>query len=206
MKRISSEDIKEMDSRFRAHLVNSCTGYKSANLIATKSENGIENVAVFSSITHLGSHPPLIGFVLRPTTVPRNTYENLKQSGKFTINHIQENMIEDAHHTSAKYPKDVSEFDNTSLTPVYRDKFQAPFVAESTIQIACSYVNEYDIKENGCIFIIGAIESIYLLDDFINEDGFVQLDKAASVSINGLDGYASVSLINRFKYARPNDE
>ena len=115
-------------------------------------------------------------------------------------------MIEDAHHTSAKYPKDVSEFDRTSLTPVYKDKFQAPFVAESTIQIACSYVNEYNIEENDCIFIIGAIESIYLLDDYINEDGFVQLDKAASVSINGLDGYASVSLINRFKYARPNDE
>lgn len=195
-----------MDSRFRAHLVNSCTGYKSANLIATKSKNGIENVAVFSSITHLGSHPPLIGFVLRPTTVPRNTYENLKQTGKFTINHIQEYMIEDAHHTSAKYPKDVSEFDRTSLTPVYKDKFQAPFVAESTIQIACSYVNEYNIEENDYIFIIGAIESIYLLDDYINEDGFVQLDKAASVSINGLDGYASVSLINRFKYAHPNDE
>jgi flavin reductase (DIM6/NTAB) family NADH-FMN oxidoreductase RutF len=57
----------------RLNLINSCTGYKSANLIATKSEDGAVNVAIFSSITHLGSNPALIGFIVRPTTVPRNT-------------------------------------------------------------------------------------------------------------------------------------
>jgi flavin reductase (DIM6/NTAB) family NADH-FMN oxidoreductase RutF len=59
----------------RLNLINSCTGYKSANLIATKSVDGAVNVAIFSSITHLGSNPALIGFIVRPT-VPRNTYKN----------------------------------------------------------------------------------------------------------------------------------
>ena len=64
----------------RLNLINSCMGYKSANLIGTISKDGRPNLAVFSSITHLGSDPALIGFILRPTTVPRHTYSNIKET------------------------------------------------------------------------------------------------------------------------------
>ena len=56
---------------------------------------------------HYGSAPPILGFVLRPTTVPRNTYKNIKDTGVYTINHIAQSMVEDAHHTSAKYDKSI---------------------------------------------------------------------------------------------------
>lgn len=69
MKHITAAEIQQMEKIFRLNLVNSCTGYKSANLIATKSQNGNPNVAVFSSVTHLGSDPALLGFVTRPLTV-----------------------------------------------------------------------------------------------------------------------------------------
>ena len=71
--------------------------------IGSISNNGIENVAVFSSVTHIGSSPAILGFFLRPTTVIRNTYENIKATGFYTINHIHNNITKDAHHTSAKY-------------------------------------------------------------------------------------------------------
>ena len=69
---ISKNTISQMEKVERLNLINSCTGYKSANLIATKSESGESNVAIFSSITHLGSDPALLGFIMRPTTVPRD--------------------------------------------------------------------------------------------------------------------------------------
>jgi flavin reductase (DIM6/NTAB) family NADH-FMN oxidoreductase RutF len=56
---ISRDDISQLE-KVERNLINSCTGYKSANLIATKSEDGAVNVAIFSSITHLGSNPALI--------------------------------------------------------------------------------------------------------------------------------------------------
>jgi hypothetical protein len=58
----------------RLNLINSCTGYKSANLIATKSVDGAVNVAIFSSITHLGSNP--VDCTYRPTTVPTQNKSN----------------------------------------------------------------------------------------------------------------------------------
>ena len=111
MKHISQESIQQMDKIRRLNLINSCTGYKSANLIATKSASGESNVAVFSSITHLGSNPSLLGFIVRPNKTLRQTYQNIKETGYFTVNHIISSMISDAHHTSATYEKGLSEFD-----------------------------------------------------------------------------------------------
>ena len=63
---ISNEELENLHHIYRINLINSSSGYKSANLIGTKSSNGIENVAVFSSVTHIGSNPPLLGFFCRP--------------------------------------------------------------------------------------------------------------------------------------------
>ena len=199
----SKEDIHEMDKIFRLNLINSCTGYKSANLLGTKSTHGIPNVAVFSSITHLGSNPPLIGFVLRPTTVPRDTYKNIKDTGLFTVNHIHSEIIADAHHTSAKYPVEVSEFSQTNLEEEYLDDFYAPFVKNAKIRLACRFLNEYKIKENNTLLLVSEIEHLYVNQHIQEEDGWLNLENAKTVTINGLDGYAKPQLIDRFPYARP---
>lgn len=203
MKHFSKEDIDQMSSIYRLNMINSCTGYKSANLIGTQSENGKTNLAVFNSVVHLGSNPPLIGFILRPTSVPRHSHQNMKKNGLFTINHIHQSQIEDAHHTSAKYPEEISEFDQTSLVEEYKEGIKAPFVKNAPLQLGCRYLNEYQIKENDTSIIVGQIEHIFIDEEMLLEDGWVQLDKGGVVTINGLDGYAIPKLIERFTYARP---
>ena len=200
----SRNDIDQMDKIFRLNLINSCTGFKSANLLGTKSLNGVSNVAVFSSITHLGSSPPLIGFILRPTTVPRDTYRNIKDTGVFTANHIYSDIIEDAHHTSAKYPDEVSEFTKTGLEEEFLGDFPAPFVKGAKIRLGCRFLNEYEIKENNTLLLVSAIEHVFIADqDIQQEDGWLKLENANTVAINGLDGYATTSLLDRYAYARP---
>ena len=123
------DQIENLDKIFRINLINSCSGYKSANLIGSISDNGVKNLAVFSSITHLGSNPPLLGFFLRPTEiVPRHTYLNIKQNSYYTINSVQEDFADKAHHTSAKYNRDTSEFDITKFSSETINGFPAPFV------------------------------------------------------------------------------
>ena len=200
----SRTDIDQMDKIFRLNLINSCTGFKSANLLGTKSLNDVSNVAVFSSITHLGSNPPLIGFILRPTTVPRDTYRNIKDTGVFTVNHIYSDIIEDAHHTSAKYPDEVSEFTKTGLEEEFLGDFPAPFVKGAKIRLGCRFLNEYVIKENDTLLLVSAIEHVFVADQNIQqEDGWLKLENANTVAINGLDGYATTRLLDRYAYARP---
>ena len=201
----SKAEIAELNNRYRNNLINSISGYKSANLIGTISKTGTTNLAVFNSIVHLGSNPALLGFILRPTTVPRHSFSNMKENGVFTVNHIAKNQIEAAHHSSAKYPEEISEFDQTELNPVYKNDFAAPFVEGAPVQIACRYVNDYLIEENDTRLVVGAIEGVYIDDKMILDDGWVQLDLGEVVTINGLDGYALPQLIERFPYARPKE-
>ncbi len=200
---ISKEEFCSWKKIPKINLINSCMGYKSANLIGTKSADGTTNLAIFSSLTHLGSDPALLGFILRPTTVPRHTYSNIKETYFFTVNAISSPMIESAHHTSASYSKEISEFDKANLSMEYLDNIQVPFVGESPLKLLCKYVNEYEIIENGTIHIIASIEKIFVDENMLLEDGFVQLDLGQVVSINGLDGYAQPSLLKRLPYARP---
>lgn len=202
MKHISKETISQMDKIEKLNLINSCTGFKSANLIATKSIEGNTNVAIFSSVTHLGSSPSLVGFIVRPTTVPRDTYKNIMETGFFTINHITIDMIADAHHTSANYDSGISEFDKTNLEEEYKEGITIPFVKGSPVQLYCKYVNEYLIKENNTIHIIASIEHVFYNEDLEHKDGWLQIDKGNIVALNGVDGYFLPKLIDRFQHAR----
>ncbi len=197
------DQINDLEKIKKINLINSCSGYKSANLIGTISKEGITNVAVFSSVTHLGSNPPTLGFILRPTTVPRDTYKNILESGVFTINHIFENIIEDAHHTSAKYEEVISEFDITGLEDEYYNDCIAPFVKGSPVQMEMKFIEEYHIKSNNVIHIIAEIKNLYVKDDILNEDGFLDLAKGKVAAINGLDAYAIANNNTRFSYQRP---
>lgn len=190
----------------RLNLINSCMGYKSANLIGTVSKDGVTNLAVFSSITHLGSDPALLGFILRPTTVPRHTYSNLRESGYFSVNAISESFIRSAHQTSANYPKEVSEFEATGITVEWKQGIAVPFVDQSPVQLLCKYLNEYTIHENGTLHVIASIEKIYVNESMLSDDYWIQLDKGGVVSINGLDGYAKTELLERLPYARANKD
>ena len=205
MQHFSKENIDALATRYKNNLINSISGYKSANLIGTKNKAGNTNLAVFNSVVHLGSNPALLGFILRPTTVPRHSYQNIKETGVFTINHINQEQIEGAHHSSAKYAEDISEFDQTNLEAEYKADCLAPFVKGAPVQIACRYVNDYLIKENDTLLVVGAIEHLFVQEEMLLEDGYVQLDKGEVVTVNGIDGYALPQLLARFPYARPKE-
>lgn len=200
---LSRATIDEMPHLFKINLMNSISGYKPANLIATKSEDGISNVTIFSSVVHYGSSPAILGFVLRPTTVPRNTYDNIKKTGFYTINSISENIIEDAHHTSAKYASEISEFDKTDLSEEYKDDFHAPYVKESPLKIGLKFLEEYHIKTNGTILVLGEVTDLYLNDGMLSEDGFLNLSEAKITAIHGLDTYIISGKQKRLSYQRP---
>ncbi|SDT96034.1 NADH-FMN oxidoreductase RutF, flavin reductase (DIM6/NTAB) family [Polaribacter sp. Hel1_33_78] len=203
MQFFNKQDINSLNKIYRINLINSCSGFKSANLLGSISSEGKTNVAVFSSVTHLGSNPPTLGFILRPTTVPRNTHRNLKETGYFTINHIWEDVIEDAHHTSAKYPDDISEFDMTILEPEFKGDFKAPFVKNAPVQMAMKFVEEVYVPSNDVMLIVAQIQELYVKNELLQEDGLINLSKGNVATINGLDTYAIPKFKKQLSYQRP---
>ena len=202
---IDSKKIAEFSKIYRLNLINSITGYKPANLIGTKSRGGISNLAIFSSVVHLGSKPPLIGIVTRPNTVPRDTYKNIIDNKSYTINHISKVMVERAHYTSAKFGDDESEFDFCNFEEEYIVDFDAPFVKESQIKIGMKLVEEKNIETNNTILIIGEVQKIIIDEKFIDEEGSLDYHNLSSVCISGLDTYYETNKISKYPYARKDD-
>lgn len=199
----SKEDIQDAEFKFRLHLINSISGLKPANLIGTRSNEGKENLAIFSSVVHLGSDPGLIGFVLRPDSeVPRHTYENIQANGTYTINHIHKSFVEKAHYTSAKFDRGVSEFEACQLSTEYLEGFEAPYVAESKIKYGLKMIDELEIKANGTKLIVGELTHLYVDENAIDSQGMLSLDTVNDVGISGLNQYYSISKFKKIPYAR----
>lgn len=197
--------IAQMNRVDRLKTINSITGVKPANLIGTIGTDGTTNVAIFSSIVHLGSDPALIGFITRPQTAEvGHTYQNIKENQQYTINHIHPEFIKNAHYTSAKFPKEVSEFERCGLTEVFLADFQAPFVKESTLKIGMRFKEAIDIKLNGTTLVIGEIEHIILPDNSLTNDN-IDLEKTNSVGISGLNSYYELKKIAHHPYVRINE-
>jgi flavin reductase (DIM6/NTAB) family NADH-FMN oxidoreductase RutF len=202
-KHFSHSDILNLEQRFRAAFINSITGFKSLCLIGTKDNVGQTNLAVFSSLVHLGSHPPYFGFIVRPDSVDRHTLENILNTKYYTINHVNERFYQKAHQTAARYPKTISEFEAVGLNEAYLDDFFAPYVEESTIKVGAEFRERVDIALNQTILIIGEIQHVYFPEIAIASDGFLDLEKAGTITCNGLDSYHKTQKIARLSYAKP---
>jgi flavin reductase (DIM6/NTAB) family NADH-FMN oxidoreductase RutF len=203
-KEFTINDILSFEQRYRATFINSIGGFKSLALIGTRSKVGSSNLAVFNSLFHIGASPPLFGFIVRPDSVERHSLSNILETGEFTVNHINEAIYKQSHQTSARYPKNVTEFESTHLTEEYKAGYFAPFVKESHINIGASFVQKIDIQENGTIMIIAKIKYVSIPINCIGADGFIDIEQAGSITSSGLDSYHRTRKIARLSYAKTN--
>jgi len=199
---ITGSEIAALEQRTRANFVNSLPGCKSANLVGTTSSAGVTNLCMVSSTLHLGSSPPLIGFVSRPHTVRRDTLENILATGVFTLNHVNAAILEQAHQTAARYDADTSEFDATGLAERWTD-FPAPYVADAKLCIGLRLRERIDVASNGTHLLIGEVVEVWLHEDVRREDGSIDLEALGSLAVTGVDAYHATALIRRLPYAKP---
>jgi flavin reductase (DIM6/NTAB) family NADH-FMN oxidoreductase RutF len=193
MLHLTTTDLKSYERFYRANLVNSITGYKPAMLIGTQDEEGLHNLAIFSSVVHLGADPALIGFIQRPVGVSGDTFRNITSRGVYTINHVHAGFVEKAHYTSARFESSVSEFEACRLTPEFLAGFEAPFVKESRVKMGLELVEIIPIKHNDTKLVIGQIRHILIDPVCVEDSGNINLNIVDSVCSSGLENYHAAS-------------
>lgn len=173
-------------------------------MIGSCDAEGRENVAIVSSLIHLGSNPAMLGFISRPHSVERHSLENILASGFFTANAVTSELYQQAHQTSARYLKHQSEFVQTGLTPLYSDLIKAPYVKESPLKVGLKLVETVPISVNDTVMIIGEVQEIWVDSEAVMDDGYIDLEKLSISTISGLDSYHSTQRLDRLSYAKPN--
>jgi flavin reductase (DIM6/NTAB) family NADH-FMN oxidoreductase RutF len=201
---LTNSQIQDLDRIKRLNIINSITGIKPANLIGTCDSENNSNLAIFSSVVHLGSNPAILGFITRPSgEIQRHTLENIIATEHYTINHVPTSMVAQAHQTSAKYHRSLSEFETCGFYEQSINDFPAPFVQQAPIQIGLKLKEILPIEINQTQMVIGQIELLSLADELISSEGYVNLEQAESAGISGLNSYYQFKFLQSFPYARP---
>ena len=121
----------------------------------------------------------------------------------YTFNALTPEMTQRGHHTSARFPREQSEFEACGFEPSWQMPIKAPFVAESPLQIGLKLVEHQPLGINGTHLIIGGVESVQFSDDALRDDGSVDLNTLGLVAAVGLDAYHEVAPGQRYAYAKP---
>lgn len=195
--------IDAMEKRSRANLINSLSGYKSANLLGSINARGQTNLALMSSVFHVGAHPPLLGLLIRPNSVPRHSLENLIEMGVFTLNVVTRDIYTQAHQTTARYAHDQSEFEAVGLDEEYTSLMKAPYVAQSPIKTGLSVLETQTLSFNNTVLVIAEIIELRIKPGIMAEDGQLDMNAANAVAVTGLDEYHSGSTLGRLAYPKP---
>lgn len=203
MKTINKDQLTAMEPRYRAQMINSLSGFKSANLIGTSNQNNNYNLAIFSSVFHLGASPALVGFISRPDGVERHTLKNIELTQQYTINQVNESFWQAAHQTSARYSEEQCEFKQTGLTPQLIKGTAAPFVQESQLKYALTLKSVTPIPLNNTVLVIGEVTHILCQEAAIKNDGYIDIESLNTVMVSGLDSYHTSQRLSRLSYAKP---
>ena len=197
---LTAPDIAAIAPQARALLINSLPGYKSAMLVATCDAMGQTNLAIVSSHFHLGSSPPLLAMILRPSTgeSERHTLHNLLETRCWSLNGFSLDHAAQAHQTSAPYPKDQSEFDACDFEAEWLDEFGAPFIKGSPLKIGCLLREHHPLEINGTHMIIGEVQRLQYPQTAQRDDGGLSLSDMGLVAVAGLDTYTQPNAGVRF--------
>lgn len=203
MQTFTAADIAGMELLARVQFATSLPGAKPISLIGTSDRSGQTNLAPFSSILHLGSSPCLLGMVSRPDLVDRHTLANLVETQAWTINHLHPEILDAAHQCSARYPKEVSEFDATGLTAYHEPGFPAPFVNESRFRIGLELEDIIPIPANGTQLVVGRVVLVQVAEEYLMDHGGIDLVGLECLASTALDTYFQLQPHARLTHAKP---
>ena len=141
--------------------------------VSSVGKSGIANLAPYSYFNVVSSDP--IMFIIsigQGANVgkdgDKDTLANIKEAGDFVINLVSARLADQMHKSSHIFPKDVSEFDETGLTPVKSNLVTAPRVEEAAISMECKLDRVMEIGNFNQV--IGELVCYHIQDDVYMEN------------------------------------
>jgi flavin reductase (DIM6/NTAB) family NADH-FMN oxidoreductase RutF len=169
--------------------------------IGTISSDGVANVAPYSFFNVVSGLPPT--FVFSPgRTGRKDTLDNVRDVGEFTVNVVTEEVAEAMNATSATFGPDVDEFAACGLTAVPSTSVRPPMVGECKANFECvvTQIVEIGHPELGNALVIGEAVEIHVIDELL--DG-MRVDQAELRAIGRHAGNSYSRSTDLFDMIRP---
>jgi len=183
----------------------SCVVPRAIGWLSTLSLDGVPNLAPYSQFTNLSFDPPYVAASINQGHLQnrKDTTDNIEQTGEFVYNMVTFDLREAMNTTAAEFPPDVDEFEAAGLEKAPSILVKPWRVAASPIQFECVYVQTLRLPGNGRVgtadIIIGKVVGVHIKDEFIREDGKLDMVAIRPLARMGYSDYTTVDHVFEIK-------
>lgn len=146
--------------------------------VATRSPDGVANIAPFSFFTVASADPPTLCFSIGPSGRPdepvKDTLANIRATGEMTVNTARADLLQAVNTTASTLPGDADEFVVAGLTEEPATLVGAPRIAEAPISMECRLDRIVDVGENSLVL---ARVLLWRFEDGLRDDTYVDMTR-----------------------------
>lgn len=171
--------------------------------VTTLDEDGSVNAAPYSFFNVFGTRPPILGFAPgdKEPGIPKDTARNIRRSGEFVVNLVDEASAEVMNQSSEELDYGVSEVEKFALETSPSTSVGPPRLTAAPVALECREWSTLEIGQNRLV--IGLIDRIHTQDGvldpetlLVNPDQFSPIGRMEVPS-----GYCRTE--DRFQMKRP---
>jgi flavin reductase (DIM6/NTAB) family NADH-FMN oxidoreductase RutF len=163
-------DFDEVDSKQTYKLLTTLVVPRPIALVTTVDAAGRVNAAPFSWFNTFGSNPPIVAFAPgdRVGGPMKDTAANVKRTGEFVANLVDEALAEGMNACSADLAPGENELQRAGLTTAPSLRVEPPRIAESPAQLEC--VVHQIIEIGGNRMVIGLVKLLHVRDGVLDPE------------------------------------
>jgi len=168
--------------------------------VASRSADGVGNLAPHSFFTVVCADPPIVAFA---SIGDKDTLRNVLETREFTISVAPQTLMDEVNATSAQFDADTDEATALGLAMLPSTVVRPPAVAGSPGALECTLHSTVDLGSS--TLILGTVVS-FSIDEDVMEDGLPSYERLGLVARLGREEWGLPSpVVTVPRPAKPED-
>ena len=136
--------------------------------VVTQDPDGAINAAPYSFFNAVSGNPPIVTFGIggRGAGDAKDTGNNIRRTGQFVVNLVNNATAEAMNITAIDFPHSVDELKEAGLSFTPSSKVKPPRIAESPVAFECERLVTIDVANDRTI-VLGKVVAIHIADDCV---------------------------------------
>ena len=199
-------DFGQLAAKDRYKLLTATVVPRPIALVSTRNEDGSTNAAPFSFFNVFSEDPPVVvlGLQSKPDLSPKNTTNNIRLTGEFVVNLVDESIAGKMVICGADFPKGESEIFAAGFSLAKSENIDVDYIVEAPVSLECRRVTVLQFAKTRDLA-IGEIVGLHAREGLIDPDTFrINWDKYNPIGRLYADQY--IHTHDRFSMSIPASE
>ena len=161
--------------------------------ITSMNAAGHLDAAPFSAFNYVGMDPPIVAVGIAnepgPGAIAKQTAQNIRNTGEFVVNVVNEAVAETMNFTAIDFPPEIKDLEIGALKTEPSLIVKVPRIAASPASLECRELMTMEIGRNRII--LGQVVAVHVKDEFIDQTGhYIRAEDLHAIGrMNGLGAY-----------------